>query len=90
MGNLLWSSGNETADKVKDKTLQDEADAGKQSDKLEEELTSPKQTAMGNVHHGETNMEKVSHDSSSKDRILETSAISPPSVSPSCEYIAGA
>ena len=92
MGNILWSSGNEAADKVNDKTLQDEADAGKQSDQPEEELTSPKQTAMGNVHHGESNMEKVSppHNSSSKDRILETSAISPQSVSPSCECIAGA
>ena len=59
MGNTWWSSGNEAAGKVKDKTLEDEVDAGKQSDQPEEELTSTKQTAMENVHHGETNMEKV-------------------------------
>ena len=85
MDNKVCSSGNEAADKVKDKTLQDETDAGKQSDQPEEELTSPKQTATENVHHGETNMEKVSppHDSTT----LETSTAPPQSVSPSCKYI---
>ena len=85
MGNTWWSSGNEAAGKVKNKTLEDEVDAGKQSDQPEEELTSTKQTAMENVHHGETNMEKVSppHDSTT----LETSTAPPQSVSPSCKYI---
>ena len=88
MGHKACSSGSEAADKVKDKTLQDETDAGKQSDKPEEELTN----YHGKYSSWRTNTEKVSppHDSSSKDRILETSTISPQSTNPSCECIAGA
>ena len=57
--------------------LQDNGVAGKPSDKLEEELTSPKQTAMESVHHEDTNIEKASppHDSTSKGRSLETPAV---------------
>ena len=69
--------------------LQDNGVAGKPSDKLEEELTSPKQTAMESVHHEETNIEKASppHDSTSKGRSLETPAVSFDNVSWSCECI---
>ena len=58
--------------------LQDNGVAGKPSDKLEEELTSPKQTAMESVHHEETNIGKASppHNSTSKGRSLETPAVS--------------
>ena len=63
--------------------LQDNGVAGKPSDKLEEELTLPKQTAMESVHHEEANIEKAfpPYDSTSKGRSLETPAVSFDSVS---------
>ena len=69
--------------------VQDEGITDKQSDKLEEESTSPKLTTMESVHDREVNMEKTSpsHDSKSQDRMLKTPTIPFDSVSPSCEYI---
>ena len=67
--------------------IEDKMATTKQSDRREEESTSPKQIAMESVHDRETNVKKVSSPHQSRDdnnKILETPTVAFDSVSLSC------